>query len=91
MDIKVNQSDFTERINETAPPGQVTRAFQSTVRIKNQEMVLLGGLEEKRVNASGKGVPLLSRIPVLKWLFSSRNDQRTKGKLNIFIKPTIIN
>ncbi len=91
MNINVNQSDFTERINENAPPGQVTRSFQSTIRIKNQEMVLLGGLEEKRVNSSGKGLPLLSRIPVLKWIFSSRNDQRSKGKLNIFIKPTIIN
>jgi type IV pilus assembly protein PilQ len=91
MNINVNQSDFTERINETAPPGQVTRAFQSTIRIKNQEMVLLGGLEEKRVNSSGKGIPLLTRIPILKWIFSNRNDQRSNGKLNIFIKPTIIN
>ncbi|HCQ14949.1 MAG TPA: general secretion pathway protein GspD, partial [Cryomorphaceae bacterium] len=90
LDIDVEQSDFTARISPQAPPGSVSRKFTSMIRVGNEEMVLLGGLEEKGVNDSGSGVPLLSRIPVLKWLFSSRTRSYNKTKLNIFIKPTIL-
>lgn len=90
LDIQVNQSDFTARISPEAPPGSVTREFTSLIRVKNGDMILLGGLEEKSSNETGSGVPLLSRIPIIKWFFSSRTRANTKTKLNIFIKPTII-
>ncbi len=90
LEIEVNQSDFTERISTTAPPGKVERTFKSQIRVKNEEMVLLGGLEENRNNKTSNGIPWLSKIPVLKWFFSSRNEDTSKSKLNIFIKPTII-
>lgn len=90
LDILVEQSDFTERISKEAPPGTVNRKFESLIRVKNQEMIILGGLEEKRYQDSSSGTPILSRIPVIKWLFSSRTRQDQKSKLNIFIKPTII-
>ena len=90
LDLKVQQSDFTARISPDAPPGAVTRNFNSLIRVKNQEMVLLGGLEQKSVGNSGRGVPWLSEIPVIKWFFSSRTKENSKSKLNIFIKPTII-
>lgn len=90
LNIAVKQSNFTERISPSAPPGSVTRDFQSLIRVKNEEMVILGGLEENAMNDSGSGIPLLSRIPVLKWLFSTRNRSRSKSKLTIFIKPTIL-
>ena len=90
LEVDVQQSDFTERISPTAPPGAVSRTFNSLIRVKNQEMVLLGGLEEKRVSDSGTGTPLLSRIPVIKWFFSSRTKESGKARLNIFIRPTII-
>jgi len=90
LDINVSQSDFTERISEFAPPGKVSRQFKSMIRIGNQETILLGGLEEKRKSKTSKGVPFLSRIPIIKWLFSSRTEEDVKSKLNILIKPTII-
>lgn len=90
LDVDVEQSDFTARISTTAPPGEVTRKFKSQIRVKNGEMILLGGLEENRQDKTSSGTPLLSRIPVLKWIFSVRNDSKTKSKLDIFIKPSII-
>ena len=90
LEIKVSQSDFTEKIEPGAPPGSVSREFTSLIRVKDQEMVLLGGLEEKSTRESGNGVPFLSRIPVIKWFFSSRTKEKSKNKLNIFIKPTVI-
>lgn len=90
LEIEVNQSDFTSRISEYAPPGKMSRKFKSMVRVGDQEMILLGGLEEKRKNDTANGIPLISRIPVLKWIFSSRSKSNTGTRLNFFIKPTII-
>lgn len=90
LDIKVKQSSFGERISNNAPYGTINRDFQSLIRVKNEEMVILGGLEENSFNDSGSGVPFLSRIPVIKWFFSSRSKASTKNKLTIFIKPTVI-
>lgn len=91
LEVEVTQSDFTERISTTAPPGQTSRTFKSLIRVKNGEMILLGGLEEKRSSKTGHGTPFLSRIPIIKWFFSSRDETDSNSKLNIFIKPTIIN
>lgn len=90
LDIKVEQSDFTARISEFAPPGKVSRKFESLIRVKDQEMILLGGLEEKQVRETRSGLPFLSRIPIIRWIFSFREKSNSKSKLNIFIKPTII-
>jgi type IV pilus assembly protein PilQ len=91
LEIEVNQSDFTERITKYAPPGKMSRKFKSMIRVRDQEMILLGGLEEKKKTDTAAGVPLLSRIPVLKWIFSSRSKEKTNSKLSLFIKPTVIN
>lgn len=90
LTIGVEKSSFLGRAGENAPPGKATQKFQSIVRVKNNEMVLLGGLDELENGNSGTGAPLLSRIPVLKWFFSSRTKKKEKSKLHIFIKPTVI-
>jgi type IV pilus assembly protein PilQ len=90
MTINVKQSSFTERVSNTAPPGTINRDFQSLVRVKNGEMIMLGGLEENQMNNSGSGLPLISRIPVLKWIFGNRTKSKAENKLTIFIKPTVI-
>tara|TARA_R110000764_G_scaffold60542_1_gene129889 strand:- start:33 stop:752 length:720 start_codon:yes stop_codon:yes gene_type:complete len=91
LDINVVQSDFSgERIEDDAPPGLTSREFSSIIRMQNQDLAILGGLEEKVKNDSGNGVPFLARIPVIKWLFSQRKREDTKQKLTILIKPTVI-
>jgi type IV pilus assembly protein PilQ len=91
LNVLVEQSDFTERIEQNAPPGKVSRKFESIIRVKDQEMILLGGLEEASDSDTRSGVPFLARIPVINWLFSSKSKTKSKSKLNIFIKPIIIN
>ena len=88
--IEVNQSNFTARIEPDAPPGQVSRTFNSLIRVKDGDMILLGGLEEIKKEDTGSGVPGLARVPVIKWFFSQRLKNNSEKKLNIFIKPTII-
>lgn len=91
LDIRVIQSSFNgERIDEDAPPGMNSREFTSIIRVRDQDLVVLGGLEEKVKNDSGSGLPLLARVPVIKWLFSSRKREDSRKKLTVLIKPTVI-
>ncbi|CAL2079822.1 hypothetical protein [Tenacibaculum sp. 190524A02b] len=91
MSINVVQSSFNgERIDKEAPPGIDSREFTSIIRVKDQDVVILGGLEEKVKNDSGSGVPFLARIPIIKWFFSRKTRIDSKKKLSVLIKPTII-
>jgi type IV pilus assembly protein PilQ len=89
LTISVEQSSFLGRAGENAPPGKSTQQFTSMISVKNNEMILLGGLDELQNENSGTGTPLLSRVPVLKWFFSGRTKRKEKSKLHIFIKPTV--
>lgn len=90
LGILVDQSDFIGQAAPDAPPSTVSRKFESTIRIKNQEMIVLGGLESKGYQDSGTGLPFLARVPVIKWFFSKRTQGKDKSKLLIFVKPTVI-
>lgn len=90
LNISVEKSAFLGRAGENAPPDKATQTFQSLVRVRNNEMILLGGLDELDRQNSGTGTPLLSRIPIIKWFFSSKRKSRSKSKLHVFIKPTIV-
>ena len=90
LTVDAQFSDFIDPVIVGAPPGNATRQFTSMIRVKNEDMIVLGGLEEVRRTRSGSGVPILSRIPILRWLFSSRRDSKQTNKLIVFIKPTIM-
>lgn len=91
LDVQVLQSAFNgERIAEDAPPGITSREFSSIVRMQDEDVVVLGGIESIRRDNSGSGVPFLARIPIIKWFFSKRRREATKRNLTILIKPTII-
>lgn len=90
LNIKVNISDFIGNPPLNAPPPKATSKFTSLIRAKNEDMIVLGGLERTEKSETGSGVPLLSRIPIIKWLFSSREKSNNKVVTLVFIKPTIL-
>ena len=90
LTIKVNISDFVGDPPANQPPPTSTSKFESIVRARNEDMIVLGGIERTESAESGSGVPVLSRIPILKWLFSSRSKATNKVVTVVFIKPTII-
>ncbi|SMP04606.1 type IV pilus assembly protein PilQ [Desulfurobacterium pacificum] len=71
-------------------PAIDTRNVKSVVRIKNGDTVVIGGIYEKEKMKSSSRVPVLSRIPLLGWLFRSTDVQVKNTKLLIFITPEII-
>ncbi|WP_040254167.1 type II secretion system protein GspD [Psychroserpens mesophilus] len=89
LTISVERSSFLARVGENAPPGKATQKFESMISVRNNEMILLGGLDELENENSGTGTPFFARVPIIKWFFSSRKKRKEKSKLHIFIKPTV--
>ncbi len=90
LDIEIDQTEFTARVEANAPPGTATRSFKSQIRVQNEEMVLLGGIDQNTKEKSNRGLPWISRVPVLRWFFGKSKDDKTEHKLNVFIKPTLV-
>jgi len=90
LDINVDISDFLGNTPINVPPPSASSKFKSIIRVKNEEMIVLGGIERNEKSEEGSGTPFLSRIPILKWLFSSRTKTDGKTVSVVFIKPTII-
>ena len=90
MNIAVNITNFTSTTTTiTSPPPTSTSKFKSIIRVKNQDMIVLGGIESTQVSESGSGWPILSRLPILKWIFGTHTKSNTKMVSIVFIRPTI--
>ncbi|MEZ4824845.1 MAG: hypothetical protein R3C61_00910 [Bacteroidia bacterium] len=84
--------DFTTPVgafDADVPPTIATRRFISSIRVKNGETVILGGLSQEESSENTSGVPFLSRIPVLKYLFGNVDKNKTSSSLLIYLTPTI--
>jgi type IV pilus assembly protein PilQ len=90
MSIKVNISDFTSIPTDGSPPPQSISKFETSLRVHNEDTILLGGIERTENDESSSGTPILSRIPILKWIFSSRTKTSSKVVTVLFIKSTIL-
>lgn len=92
MTINLSQDEFTTTDEEDkyAPPGISKRSFTSIIKVKDQEMVLLGGIEKNIRNNSSRGLPYVARVPFLRSIFGKTQKQKSESKLNIFIRPTIL-
>lgn len=90
LNINVDISDFIGTPPDNAPPPKSTSKFESIIRAHDQDMIVLGGIERTESSESGSGFPLLSRIPVLKYIFGQRSKTNGKIVTVLFIKPTII-
>jgi type IV pilus assembly protein PilQ len=90
LGIKVDISDFTALPTDGSPPPKATSKFESSIRVNNEDMIVLGGIERNERDDSASGVPILSRIPILKWIFSSKTKSNKRVVTLVFIKPTIL-
>jgi len=71
-------------------PAIDTRNVKSRVRIASGSTIVIGGIYEKEKSKSKTGVPVVSRIPLLGWLFKRESTVTSDKKLLIFITPEVI-
>jgi len=70
-------------------PAINTRTLESTVRLKDGETIVLGGLIQNTENNTVNKVPILGDIPILGALFRSTSTEDVKAELIIYITPHI--
>lgn len=69
---------------------QTTQQIRTTVSVPDGGTLLIGGLKLSGERDVDAGVPILSRIPILKRAFSNTSNVKDDQVLLILIKPTII-
>ncbi len=69
---------------------QTTQRVRTTVSVPDGGTLLIGGLKLSGERDVDAGVPILSRIPILKRAFSNTSNVKDDQVLLILIKPTII-
>lgn len=84
--------DFSEpegSFNSSVPPTLNKRYVKSSVRLRDGETIVLGGMVKESVNDVHRQVPFLGSIPILGWLFKNVEQVHSKSQLLIFVTPHI--
>ncbi|MDD5475250.1 MAG: secretin and TonB N-terminal domain-containing protein [Syntrophales bacterium] len=71
-------------------PPIMASEVQSKVVISDGDTIVIGGIYKSEDTSGGSGIPWLSSIPVLGWLFKERTIRKTQMELLIFITPVIL-
>lgn len=66
------------------------RSLKTNITVHSGDTAVLGGLVRDEEDLTETKVPLLGDIPVLGWLFKSRNRSTSKINLVMFLTPKII-
>ena len=94
MEVEVKAEKFDETQSNTyegqSAPGKKVREAKSFVTIRDEEIIVLGGLQEVQVDSTESKYNLLSDIPYLgEKFFKPKSIKYTPTELLIFLKPTI--
>jgi type II secretory pathway component GspD/PulD (secretin) len=88
-DDVIGESDPIEGIGSVPIIG--TRELLTTVTVPNNQTIVLGGLITTNDTETVTGIPILSDIPGLGRLFSTKTQGVDRDELMIFIQPSIVN
>jgi general secretion pathway protein D len=74
----------------SATPTTLKRTAKTTVVVKDNETIVIGGLVGDSTQDNTYKVPLLGDIPLLGWLFKTNSTSREKTNLYVFLTPHIV-
>jgi general secretion pathway protein D len=90
VDAEPEVSFVEEWSNNGMYPVIGTRSAKTTVRVRDGEEILIGGLIRDEEGKENNKIPLLGNIPILKSLFSFKGKTGQSQELIILITPHII-
>ena len=73
-----------------AGPSIDRREANTQVLVRDGETMVIGGVFVDTQNNNVQGVPYMSRIPALGWLFKNKSESVSKQELLIFLTPSIV-
>ncbi len=89
LKIRTTRNAVGARSNP-AGPSIDKREATTQVMLRDGETMVMGGIFVDTQTNQVAGVPYLSRIPVLGWLFKNKVESIAKQELLIFLTPSIV-
>jgi general secretion pathway protein D len=90
LSMEISNLNGSETIGGITQPIISTRKAEQTIRLKDGETNLLGGILEVDDTSTLGGTPFLSQIPLLKYLFSSTQKEHITNELVFILVPHIV-
>jgi general secretion pathway protein D len=88
--IEISSVGADRTVGGFAQPTFNQRVIEHDIRLKEGEVNLLGGLIETKESQSVSGLPGLSQIPLLGYLFSSQHRERVETEVLVMLTPRVI-
>lgn len=82
-----NQSDA---LTVSVGPTITKRSTKTSVVVKDNQTVVIGGLMQENDEETMTKMPFLGDIPILGWLFKTKNTTKNKTNLIVFLNPHVI-
>jgi len=95
INLKINPEvgsllQLTTLANGVALPRLTRRTVTTSVRVKNGETLVIGGLFSENEVSTLRKVPLLGDLPILGRLFRQDGKEKSRSELIIMLKATIV-
>jgi type II secretory pathway component GspD/PulD (secretin) len=74
----------------TGLPTKTKRTAQTTVRVKDGQTVVIGGLCQSELREKRSRIPIVSEIPIIGRLFQSKRIENTNVELAVFITARVL-
>ncbi len=84
------ESESIQITEGVTSPVFVTTTANTTVTVRNNQTVVIGGLIRDRWAKSQSKIPILGDIPLIGPLFSSETYEKTRTELMIFLTPIVL-
>lgn len=66
------------------------KELSTTVKLRDRQMVIIGGLISKRNSTREERIPVLGDIPLLGSLFTRMNDENVRSELVVVLQPVLL-
>ncbi len=90
LEYEATLSSFSSEGTEALPPARQSNTLKSVATIPDGYTIVVGGLTRENLSESVDRVPILGRIPLVEYLFSSRSKDARQATLFVFIRPVIL-
>jgi general secretion pathway protein D len=91
LSLEVTNIDLASTLTTSSTlPVTQKRTVDTTVIVKDNQTVVIGGLIDESSTNNETKVPVLGDLPILGWLFRSETVTNQKTNLYIFLTPRVI-
>ncbi len=88
--IEVTSQSGSVTISGVTEPILSQRVVDQVIRLREGEASIIGGIQDKQDQASWTGIPGLSSIPILKYLFGSKDHTISDDELVFLVIPHVV-